>query len=202
MKPTNKPMKRLSLYLFLILFTFQTPSQADDIRDFQIEGMSIGDSALDFFSESEILGGRVNYYNNKKYTPVELTPSFLKTYSNFSFSYKTNDKKYIIERMSGVIDYKNKDIKNCLKQVDEVANEISEVFEGVATKSAKTEQIFWEVDKTGKSKSTYIKFMFDSGDKVVVACYDFSEESGYTDNLNVEVKTKTFSSFLANEAYK
>ena len=25
----NKPMKRLSLYLFLILFTLQTPSQAD-----------------------------------------------------------------------------------------------------------------------------------------------------------------------------
>ena len=35
-----------------------------------------------------------------------------------------------------------------------------------------------------------------------VACYDFSEESGYTDNLNVEVKTKTFASFLVNEAYK
>ena len=26
----------------------------DDIRDFEIEGMSIGDSALDFFSEEEI----------------------------------------------------------------------------------------------------------------------------------------------------
>ena len=47
-------MKRLSLYLFLILFTLQTPSQADDIRDFQIEGMSIGDSLLDYFSEGEI----------------------------------------------------------------------------------------------------------------------------------------------------
>ena len=47
-------MKRLSLYLFLILFTLPTPSQADDIRDFQIEGMSIGDSLLDYFSEEEI----------------------------------------------------------------------------------------------------------------------------------------------------
>jgi hypothetical protein len=34
-------MKRLSLYLFLLLFTLQTPSLADDIRDFQIEGMSV-----------------------------------------------------------------------------------------------------------------------------------------------------------------
>ena len=47
-------MKRLSLYLFLILFTLQIPSQADDIRDFQIEGMSIGDSLLDYYSEKDI----------------------------------------------------------------------------------------------------------------------------------------------------
>ena len=50
MKPTNKLMKRLSLYLFLILFALPTPSQADDIRDFQIEGMSVGDSLLDFIT--------------------------------------------------------------------------------------------------------------------------------------------------------
>jgi hypothetical protein len=36
-------MKRLSLYLFLILFTLPTPSQADDISDFEIEGISLGD---------------------------------------------------------------------------------------------------------------------------------------------------------------
>ena len=49
-------MKRLSLYLFLffILFTPQTTSQADDIRDFEIEGMSVGDSLLDFFTKKEI----------------------------------------------------------------------------------------------------------------------------------------------------
>ena len=48
-------MKKLLGILVLILFTLQTPSQADDIRDFQIEGMSIGDSALDYFSEEEII---------------------------------------------------------------------------------------------------------------------------------------------------
>ena len=60
---TRKPMKRLSLYLFLILFTLQAPSLADDISDFQIEGMSIGDSALDYFSEQEIKNSKVDYYN-------------------------------------------------------------------------------------------------------------------------------------------
>ena len=64
MKPINKLMKRLSLYLFLILFTLQTPSQADDIRDFQIEGMSIGDSALDYFTKDEIVEELSEFFKN------------------------------------------------------------------------------------------------------------------------------------------
>ena len=47
-------MKRLLLILILT-FSFQTLTKADDIRDFQIEGMSIGDSLLDYFSEDEII---------------------------------------------------------------------------------------------------------------------------------------------------
>jgi len=56
MRPTNKSMKRLSLYLFLILFTLPTPSQANDIRDFQIEGLSIGDSLLNYYSIDSLFG--------------------------------------------------------------------------------------------------------------------------------------------------
>ncbi len=47
-------MKKILGILILALFTLPTPSQADDIRDFQIEGMSIGDSLLDYFSKNEI----------------------------------------------------------------------------------------------------------------------------------------------------
>ena len=51
-------MKRLLAYLFLVLvlnFSLQSWTKADDIRDFEIEGMSIGDSALEYFSEEKIL---------------------------------------------------------------------------------------------------------------------------------------------------
>ena len=49
-------MKRLLAYLFLVLgLLLITPSQADDISEFEIEGMSIGDSLLDYFSEEEII---------------------------------------------------------------------------------------------------------------------------------------------------
>ena len=40
-------MKRLLLILILTL-NFQSWTKADDIRDLEIEGMSIGDSLLDF----------------------------------------------------------------------------------------------------------------------------------------------------------
>jgi len=42
-------MKKLLAILVLGLF-LTTPSQADDIRDFQIEGISIGDSLLDYMT--------------------------------------------------------------------------------------------------------------------------------------------------------
>ena len=46
-------MKRLLLILILTV-NFQSWTKADDISDFEIEGMSIGDSALKYFSEKEL----------------------------------------------------------------------------------------------------------------------------------------------------
>ena len=45
-------MKRLLLILILT-FSFQIFAKAADIRDFQIEGMSIGDSALQYFDKDD-----------------------------------------------------------------------------------------------------------------------------------------------------
>ena len=56
-------MKKLSTYLFLILFSFSSHSFADDIQDFQIEGISLGDSLLDHYSKEEITKTR-NWTDN------------------------------------------------------------------------------------------------------------------------------------------
>ena len=48
-------MKKLSTYLFLILLSFSIPSYGDDIKEFEIEGISIGDSLLDYLSKKEII---------------------------------------------------------------------------------------------------------------------------------------------------
>ena len=44
-------MKKISVYIFLIFFIFVERISADDITDFQIEGMSVEDSLFDYFTK-------------------------------------------------------------------------------------------------------------------------------------------------------
>ena len=56
-------MKRL-LLVFILMLSFQSLTKADDIRDFQIEGISVGDNLLD---QTAILNVTKNFIKNKKY---------------------------------------------------------------------------------------------------------------------------------------
>ena len=42
------------IIIITLFINLQSLTKADDIRDFEIEGMSLGDSALNFFTKSEI----------------------------------------------------------------------------------------------------------------------------------------------------
>ena len=118
-------MKRF-LAILILIFTLQTPSWADDIRDFQIEGMSVGDSLLDYFSEKEIEDNiQRTSFKNKKYTKFEMyMHDSFKTYETVQVFFKKNDEKYKIYFVSGALFDKNINIKNCKKK-DEIAEEIS-----------------------------------------------------------------------------
>ena len=45
---------RVFIAVLFLIFSFQSVTKAEDIRDFEIEGISIGDSLLDYFSEELI----------------------------------------------------------------------------------------------------------------------------------------------------
>ena len=65
-------MKKL-LAIIVLSLCFITSSQADDIRDFQIEGMSIGDSALDFFSKERIKNkNKIDYPSSDRFYGISL----------------------------------------------------------------------------------------------------------------------------------
>ena len=48
-------MKIIIILTTVLILVFQSWTKADDIKDFEIEGMSIGDSLLDYMSKDEII---------------------------------------------------------------------------------------------------------------------------------------------------
>ena len=95
-------MKSFLIILFLVL-NFQTSSKADDIRDFEIEGMSIGDSMLKFMSKNEILKSKRNYFDSKrKYYTIDYNKN-LNTYETIDIYLKTDNQNYIIKNIIGFI---------------------------------------------------------------------------------------------------
>ena len=184
-------MKRLIL-IFILTLNFQSWTKADDIRDFQIEGMSIGDSLLEFFNE-KIINKDKAFYKSNKFYQVSIDEKKFNVYEGVNFQLKNNDKNYIIHSLSGVI---TKDIKKCLKDQKIILNDIKSLF----TKS--------EIYDQGKRKHpayensfTYDIQVMVNNDMISVSCYDINE-TGYSDAMLVSVDTAEFNSFLNNEAHK
>ena len=105
-------MKKLSTYLFLILFSFQTSSLADDIRDFEIEGISLYSSLLDYFTEKKIKDKlkdeNTYYYKNNKYAIIGFDKiSSDQIYERIVVTIKPKDNKYIIYEIRGEIKFNN-----------------------------------------------------------------------------------------------
>ena len=195
-------MKRLSLYLFLILSTLQTPSWADDIRDFEIEGMSIGDSLLEYFSEEEIEKEKTTDYKSNKFSRAALKLTTFETFELLQFHFKTKDNKYIIHQITGGIFYTNK-IKDCFKRKKEIVKELTELFEKVEIWDSNNSK--HQADEKGESIRFTTYFDFKSGDSAKVQCMDWSErltsEKNWYDHLKVSIATAEIVDWYINEAY-
>ncbi len=188
-------MKKL-LGIMVLGLCLITPSQADDISDFQIEGMSIGDSALDFFTEKEInLKKKKGFiYKNKKFFSSTFRyKSFYKVYDGVQFHLKAEDKKYLIYSISGQIYYKN-NINECYSKLDEIVSEIKTMFENSTIDDVgKTAH---NVDKKSTVQTVYIDL--ESGDYITVECYDWFEDENKPDSLTISIDTKEFANWLSN----
>lgn len=199
-------MKKFILILILTL-NFQSLTCAEDVRDFQIEGMSIGDSLLDYFSKQEIKQNlMLDYYKNfpKNFKNIYKISEFrelskFKTYTNVSIDFFEEDKKFIIQTISGLIFINN--AKECHKKQNQIDEDLSKVFKNISRQINKTNHSF---DKTGNSKTRAINYWFDNGDLITLICTDWSNKItnsyGWTDNLALEIKTKEYNNFLG-EAY-
>ena len=203
-------MKRI-FFLIIWISIFQTLSLADDIRYFQIEGMKIGDSALDYFNESQLEDNEQGWHN---YSYKEYSTSFMPgkgIYNWFLVSYKNDDNNFIIEALAGGLEKKNYNNKECNKKLDVVALNISESFKNTAQEEKKIYELPRDAERTypfaGKSTVTSLSFNFLDGAKIILACYNMDKEAKenesfltsilkQNDSFRIDVRSSAFVNFL------
>ena len=179
-------VKKLLILLFSIFLLSSPAVFADDISDFEIEGISIGDSLLDYKTEDEILkeiertkDWYLHLKEPNKYAHVYLVGEFL-NYDYLGFMIKNNssntyvsnkNEKYTILSITGETEY-IENFDGCIQKRDEIA----EIFSKSFTNADRFQEIR-EIpsDPSGKSIVDQVDFVFDSGNSVMVYCTDYDE---------------------------
>jgi len=95
-------MKKLLEIMVLGLLLSVNSYADDDISDLQLNGMSIGDSALKYFDEKKIKKNKkMKWYKNKQLIPVLIKISN-NDFDSVSFTHKKGDNDYIILSITGL----------------------------------------------------------------------------------------------------
>jgi hypothetical protein len=182
-------------YLIFLLtawiLTFQNLSLADNIRYFQIEGIKIGDSALDYFTESQLEDNEQGWHN---YSYKEYSTSLMPgkgIYNWFLVSYKSEDDNFTIEALVGVLDKNNYDNKECNNKLDTTALNISESFKNTVQEKKNFYELARDAERTypfaGKSTVTSLSFNFLDGAKIILTCYKMDKQAKQNESLLTSV---------------
>ena len=190
---------RVFLSVLILIFSLQSLTKADDIRDFEIEGMSIGDSLLDYYSINKI----EKYFKSRGSSTSYTDDSFLyvsiplngKNFEKIGIHHKKNDKDYIILGLSGIIFFD--DFQECLDKQIEIESSISSLLNNFNKKK-------YNIDKNqtnGERKIIAIEFSNKNKDTIGIDCTDWSKKMKFTDNLRLDIITKELNIWLNTKAY-
>lgn len=183
--------------IIIYLISLQSLAKADEIKDFEIEGISIGDSLLDYFSEDYINSNIKNNYfthiKDKTFVAISVQDASFDVYDVMQFVFKRNDKKFIIFGMTGGIYYKN-NIEDCYRKIDKISEDISTNIKFI------NENKFKDLEMSANQGKYSGQTFFLSKGIISVHCYDWSEkienENNWIDNLRINIKTDEFENFL------
>jgi predicted RND superfamily exporter protein len=184
-------MKRLILILILV-FSFQSFSKANDIREFQVEDMSIGDSLLKFMSLNEINNNTFeNYFKNGKKRKYYATGFFdTDKYDQLEIYIKTGDNNFKIKAITGFKQINN--LQKCLSLKKEIVDEIQNLF--IDIEPVTYNDVPHTFDKSGKSKQYQTAFLLKdhrAKDHIRIECTKWSKkmkkEKGFVDTLGISV---------------
>ena len=199
-KSLDEFMKKL-LGIVVLGLLLSLTAKADDIKEFEIEGMSIGDSLLKFYNNDRIIERIKNqpqYYKDNEYILLTFIDK-TENYDGFKFHIKSDDTNYIIHAAAGV---KGMNFEKCNAKKNEISNQLEEMFGINSREDGKIQKHSY--DKTGNSVGIQTVFQLSNG-RIRVLCMNWSEkitkEKSWNDKLTVEMFTTEFRDWLNNKAY-
>ncbi len=189
---------RLFFLILILIFSFQTWTKADDIRDFEIEGISIGDSLLKYMKSNEIRESILPYFEDERKYYVVLKATDLKIFDRVELYLKNKDSNYLIKGLVAGIFPNNLD--ECLKEkktiVKDIENSLNIKFEDLIEKHS------FYVNTTLHSS-----FYYFGKDYIRVDCtyYDDKDKEihgvGLLDNLSISAYTNEINNWF-NSGYE
>ncbi len=182
-----------------VLF-FSSSVFADDISDFQIEGMSVGDSLLNYMTVEEI-NNEIDFiyeeFNNSKSKNIAIVHFYkdLQVYDLVSIDFKTNDPKFEIAGISGIIIHEDK-FDNCLRQQQSIFEEVKLTLTDVHYEEF--EPYSHEGYPEGDIILHTISFFLDMNRRsnLEIICWDISEKMNIPNRLDFSLKSHELNDFL------
>lgn len=196
----TKQVKKILIIFLFFIFSFQSWTQANDIQDFEIEGMSIGDSLFEHFSKKDI----ENSLNNKThYKDKSFFEIFLNTKnSDFDFlqvALRAEDQSYKIQKIMLLKNFSNQ-IENCKKFKKKFINDSLDFLDNSERIDDDRKAL---ADPSGKSYVYISSFYLPSGGIFNFSCTDYDEEiikkRGWFDSFKVSIGSKEMTEYLLSD---
>ena len=196
-------MKKKILFILILVFNLNLSSiNAEEVKEFELEGMSVGDSLLEFFSEEQIKNFYpVEYPGSKRIVGWETDESIqFELFSAMTFHVKKDDKNYEILSIKAMLNIDKKE--ECFKKKKDLIFNIKKNFN--------FENEYSYEDNYGNSVGDSIAYLTDfdmkDGSSIRVWCsvWDKNHEQSkyWEDDLSLSASSVEFLDFLQKEAYK
>mgnify|MGYP001395154658 CR=1 FL=1 len=189
-------MIRILILLLIIIISLQSWTKANDIRDFEIEGFSVGDKLSEKMSIKEIDENIVPYFQDQRKYYIVGKTNDLNQYDQIEFYIKSNDKSYEIRTIGAGIFINNLD--ECLEKKKKVVKDLDKVFTNIKKRSGKKKH---EADPKGNSFQYIDQYDINFPNHIRVECTDYSDEmlnSGLAANsLSIVIMTKEISDWIS-----
>ena len=192
---------RVFLSVLILIFSLLSWTKADDVSDFEIEGMSIGESLLNFMSEKQIteaLGSEKAYFYENKFVTISSWDNRDKyeTYDNVGIILKQDDSTYKIYGLEGLLINQDGNIDDCYKKQESIAKEI------LIVTGDKYNLRRWFLEKNRKTKEQlavkYLDFKIIESDRkpISIVCFDINRSGDKYTRLVVAVDSEEFDKYL------